>query len=76
VAGRLGGLANRAVGAALRTGMRKGIGDGSRVWFALGAVALGVRLVQRLASPGKPVVVTEQLRVGEALVIRHLSREE
>jgi len=72
VAGRIGGLANRAVRAALRTGARRGLGDGSRGWLVIGAIALGIRLFQRLASPGKAVIVTELLDPGETLIISRL----
>jgi hypothetical protein len=76
VARRLAGPADRAVAWAMRAGFRKGLGDGSRVWFALGAVAVGIRLFQRLASPGKPIVISEDLLPGESIVIRHLNRGE
>jgi hypothetical protein len=59
----------------MRLGLRRGLGDGSRVWLTVGAAALLVRLFQRMASPGKPVVVTEDLQPGETLVIRHLPRD-
>jgi hypothetical protein len=67
-----GGLTDRVVRYGLRAGWRKGLGDGSQVWLAVGAVAAAVRLLQRMAGPGKPVVVTERLAPGESLVIRHL----
>jgi len=38
----------------------------------IGAIALGIRLFQRLASPGKAVIVTELLGPGETLVISNL----
>jgi hypothetical protein len=68
----VGGLADRAVRAAMRNGFRKGLGDGSRIWLVVGAAALGVRLVQRMAAPGKTTVVTEDLEPGQTLVIHHL----
>ena len=72
MAGRIGGLADRAVRAALRTGARRGLGDGSRGWLAVGAIALGIRLFQRMARPGKAVIVSELLEPGETLIISHL----
>jgi len=72
VAGRIGGLANRAVRNAVRTGLRRGLGDGSRGWLVVGVIAVGIRLFQRMASPGKAVIVTELLDPGETLVISHL----
>jgi hypothetical protein len=65
-------LVDRAVRAGLRHGWRRGLVGGSQVWLAVGAAALGVRVLQRIASPGKPVVVTERLEPGETIVVRHL----
>lgn len=62
----------RAVRAGLRHGFRKGLVGGSQAWLALGAVALGVRLVQRFGRP-EPEIVREELRPGETLVIAHLA---
>jgi hypothetical protein len=69
------GLGDRAVRQALRLGWRRGIGDGSRVWLAVGATAVAVRLLQRMAGQ-KPIVVTEDLAPGQALIIRHLAPGE
>jgi len=68
----MGSLFNRLVRAGMRHGFKRGLGGGSQVWLAVGAVALGARLLQRMASPGKPVIVTERLTPGQALIIRHL----
>jgi hypothetical protein len=66
------GLVDRALRAGVRRGLRRGLVEGDRLWLAVGAVALGVRVVQRLASPGKPIVVTERLEPGQTLIVRHL----
>jgi hypothetical protein len=66
------GLLDRIVRAGIRRGLRRGLMEGSQLWLAVGAAALGVRVLRRLASRGKPVVVTERLGPGESLVIRHL----
>jgi hypothetical protein len=63
---------DRVLKAATRRGTTAGLGDGSRVWLVLGAGAALVRLLRWMAGPGKPTVVTEELRPGETLVIRHL----
>ena len=72
----MGSLADRAVRAALRKGLRRGLIDGNRVWLSIGVAAVGVRLVQRLASPGEPIIVRERLAPGETLVIRHLPQSD
>lgn len=76
MAGRSASLGDRAVRQALRLGVRKGLGDGSRAWLVVGAGAIGFRLLQRMARAGKPVVVTEELGPGQTLVIRHLAGPE
>jgi hypothetical protein len=43
---------------------------GSQVWLAVGAAALGLRIIRFLAARGG-VVVTERLNPGETLIIRH-----
>ena len=68
----MAGLVDRALREGLRRGVRQGLGDGSRLWLAVGAFAAVVRLLRWMASPGKPTVVVEELRPGEALMIRHL----
>ncbi|HEY2430446.1 MAG TPA: hypothetical protein VGI06_16010 [Acidimicrobiales bacterium] len=75
MAAKDGSLVDRALRGAMRRGLRRGIGDGSRAWLAVGTVALGIRLIQRMAGPGKPIVVTEELAPGQTLVIRHLAPE-
>jgi hypothetical protein len=67
----VGGLFDRAVRAGIRHGWRRGLIGGSQAWLAVGAAALGVRVLQRLAA-GKPVIVTERLDPGESIIVRHL----
>jgi hypothetical protein len=62
----------RLIKAGLRQGLRRGVRDGSRVWLAVGAAAMGVRVMQRLARP-HPDVISEELRPGETLLITHLA---
>lgn len=75
MAPRAGKVVDLAVGAALKRGMRDGLGGGSSVWLVLGAGALSVRLLQRLARPGKDSIVTEELRPGETLIITNMAKE-
>jgi hypothetical protein len=62
----------RAVRYGLRRGLRSGLIDGSRVWLAVGAAAVGVRVLQRLTRPPAADTVREELAPGQALVITHL----
>ena len=56
-----------------RTGIARGVLGGSRAWSAVAVVAFGLRQLRKLGRP-QPRVLTEELRPGEAIVIRHLSR--
>ncbi len=67
-------MLERLLREATRRGLRRGIGEGSRVWLLVGAAAVGLRLLRWMAGPGKPIVVTEELAPGETLEIRHLPR--
>ena len=71
----VGKAVDLAVAGALRRGVRQGLGAGSSTWLVVGAVALTVRLLQRLAQPGKGSVITEELRPGDTLVISHLGTD-
>jgi hypothetical protein len=55
----------------LRNGVKKGLVGGSRTWLAVGAVAGGVRLLQRMARSEPEVLMCEELPVGGVLVITH-----
>jgi hypothetical protein len=55
----------------LRNGVRKGLLGGSRTWLAVGAVAGGVRLLQRMARNEPEVLMCEELPAGGVLVITH-----
>lgn len=59
----------RLAGKLSRKGLRRGVTEGSNLWLALGAVALLVRV---LAQQDKPRRATEELRVGESVVVSHL----
>jgi len=72
----MGSLLDRLVRAGMRRGFKRGLVGGNQVWLAVGAVALGARLLQRMASPGRGVTVTERLSPGQALIIRHLQPGE
>jgi hypothetical protein len=56
---------------AMRRGWRQGVLNGERVWLAVGAVALLLRMFQRAAAREESVVYREVLQPGERLVITH-----
>ncbi len=53
------------------TGVRKGLLGGSRAWTVVAVVAVGVRLLGRLARSEPEVVYCEELEPGQSLLIRH-----
>lgn len=60
----------------MRTGLRKGVFEGSRTWMAIGVVAGGMRLLKRLAKGGPEVVLCEELPEGGVLVISNKPRDD
>lgn len=56
-----------------RLGVYRGLLGGNRGWMALGAVAVGLRGLARLAAKEPKVVFSEQLDPGQTLVITHLT---
>ena len=56
-----------------RLGVVRGLLGGNRGWMALGAVAVGLRGVGKMARKEPKVVFSEQLDPGQTLVITHLT---
>ena len=56
-----------------RLGVYRGLLGGNRGWMALGAVAVGLRGLGRLAGKEPKVVFSEQLDPGQTLVVTHLT---
>ena len=65
-------MLDRLLRSAMRRGLRRGMGEGSGPWLAVGVAAAGVRVLRRLLRP-QPIVVREELRPGETVVIAHLA---
>ena len=55
----------------LRNGIRKGVLGGSRPWLVLAGVGATWKLFQKLAGNDEKVVLSEELKPGETLVIAH-----
>jgi hypothetical protein len=58
-----------------RTGLRKGLIDGSRPWLVIGTTAAAIRVVRRFTRHEPDVVFSEELEPGHALVIKHAGGE-
>ncbi len=54
-----------------RAGLRRGILDGSRPWLVIGTAAVGARLLRRLSQRDPEVVLCEELKPGQTIVITH-----
>lgn len=53
----------------LRNGVRKGLLGGNRRWLAVGGMAAGIRLLQKLGERDDGVIYSGELQPGESLVI-------
>lgn len=53
----------------MRTGLRKGLLEGSRAWLTVGALAGGVRLLRRVTRKEPEVLLCEELPEGAVMVI-------
>jgi hypothetical protein len=63
------------VGRIARTGLRKGVLQGSRPWLYTGMVALALRLAHRVVREEPRTVFSEDLEPGQRLEIRVLPPE-
>jgi len=64
-------MTERVLGLAVRRGMTRGFLGGSRPWVIIGGIALGWRVLRRIAGNEPVVVFSERIEPGEALVIAH-----
>lgn len=55
----------------LRTGVRRGLLGGSRVWTTVAGVTVGIRVLRKITGSEPELVHTSKLRPGETLVVRH-----
>ncbi|HEV7888791.1 MAG TPA: hypothetical protein VGO92_14635 [Acidimicrobiales bacterium] len=58
----------------LRNGLRKGLLGGSRVWLVLGGAGLLVKVLRKLGGREPQVVYSEELPVGQAVLIANEPR--
>ncbi|MGI9032201.1 MAG: hypothetical protein ACR2HY_00655 [Acidimicrobiales bacterium] len=56
-----------------RLGLTRGLLGGNRLWLGLGAAAVGLRALARVAAKEEKVVFSEELAPGQSLVITHLT---
>ena len=55
----------------VRTGVRRGLVDGNRMWLYIGGISWIVRM---LVKPRRPIIRRESLEPGETLVISNVAR--
>ena len=58
-----------------RTGLRRGLRDGSRPWLVAGITAGALELVRRMFSEKPKVVYQAELGSGERLIVRTIPAE-
>lgn len=58
-----------------RTGLRKGVLEGSRPWLYTGLAAVALRVARRIARAEQRTVFSEELEPGQRLEIRVLPPE-
>lgn len=58
-----------------RTGLRKGLG-GSKGWFYLGTGLWTLRTIRRLAADKEEILISEELRPGDRIVIANARTAE
>jgi len=65
----MAGMTDRVLGLVLRRGVTRGFLGGSRPWLVIGGIAIGWRVLRRIAGNDPVVVFSERIEPGEALVI-------
>lgn|GEM_PF-1477370 len=58
-----------------RTGLRRGVRQGSRPWLVIGMTATALRLVRRFAARQEETVFRAELKPGAGVEIRALEPE-
>jgi hypothetical protein len=58
-----------------RTGLRRGLRDGSRPWLVAGVTAGALALVRRALTESPEVVYRTELKPGERLEVRTVPRD-
>ena len=58
----------------VRTGLRRGLLEGSRGWLYVGLAAGGVRVARRVLGTREERIVVGELKPGEAIEIRSVRR--
>lgn len=58
----------------VRNGFRKGLLEGNRAWLVLGGVGLLVKLYKKASGSEPKVVYSEELPVGQAIIIANEPR--
>lgn len=60
----------------MRTGLRRGLLEGSRPWLVVGVAAASVRILRRVTASEEKVVLREVLPPGSTVVITNGTERE
>jgi len=58
----------------MRTGIRRGVVDGSRGWLYLGITAAAIQLARRLFTEAPETVFQTELKPGQGIEVRTVAR--
>jgi hypothetical protein len=68
-------VVDRAIRVGIRRGWDRGLGEGSRLWLVLGAVALLARLGRRALNRQPEIVFSREIQPGESFQVIHEARD-
>lgn len=64
------------VGRLVRTGLRRGLVEGSRGWLYVGVTAAAVGIARRLLTEPPETVFESELKPGQGIEIRTVKRDD
>jgi hypothetical protein len=66
---------NSLIRVGIRRGFQQGFLRGNRMWMVIGGLALGARVIQRMAEREVVVAYREELPPGDKLIITNFADE-
>ena len=64
------------IGRLMRSGLRKGLLEGSRSWLYVGVTAAALSVAKRLLTEPEETVFATELKPGQGIEVRTVRREE
>ncbi|MEX0664847.1 MAG: hypothetical protein WD598_08780 [Acidimicrobiia bacterium] len=60
----------------MRTGLRRGLRDGSRGWLYVGMTAAALQIARRIFTEQPETVFTTELKPGQGIEVRTVARHD